>query len=78
MPRGMDGQMTKAGLALASALALLVTGCAQATVDIPSLPTLVKDDRQFLTKEQQAKAIADMAREKDAAKAEAEKQIERR
>ncbi len=64
--------------AVAVGLALLASACAQPSVDIPALPTLVKDDRQFLTKEQQAKAIADMARDKDAAKAQAEKQIERR
>lgn len=65
-------------MALAATLGLLVTGCAQQNIDIPALPTPVKDDRQFLTKEQQAKAIADMVREKDAAKAAAEKQIEQR
>ncbi len=82
MPGRCDMRTTRDKCRLAAvgalALSLLVSACAQSSVDIPALPTLVKDDRQFLTKEQQAKAIADMARDKDAAKAQAEKQIERR
>ena len=57
---------------LVSAPAL--SGCGM-KVDAPALPP-VKSDHTFLTKEQQAKAMADLAAKKEAGTADALRQIE--
>ena len=64
--------------ALAVTAGILLAGaCAQSGPPM-ALPTLEKDPRKILTKEEQKQAIKDVAKQKDAETAEAVKQIEKR